>query len=97
MRKGCTLILKKSWPKHTCTNSLREKRMSILASCIINLSELHIVFSSSVLIRLSKDAFEEHLCQTVNNIEPHVSFEKEVAIPTHQAYQKHYSILYTYF
>ena len=29
--------------------------------------EIHIVFSSSVLIRVNKDAYEGHLCQTVNN------------------------------
>ena len=33
----------------------------------IFLSKFHVVFSSSTLIRLGKDAFEEHLCQTVNN------------------------------
>ena len=32
-----------------------------------NLSKFHVVFSSSSLIRLDKDAFEGHLCQTVNN------------------------------
>ena len=32
-----------------------------------NLSKFHIVFSSSTLIHLNKDAFEVHLCQTVNN------------------------------
>ena len=32
-----------------------------------NLSKFHVVLSSSTLIRLDKDAFEEHLCQTVNN------------------------------
>ena len=34
-----------------------------------NLSKFHVVFSSSTLklIRLDKDAFEGHLCQTVNN------------------------------
>ena len=32
-----------------------------------NLSKFHIVFFSSVLIRHNKDAFEGHLCQTVNN------------------------------
>ena len=32
-----------------------------------NLSKFHAVFSSSTLIRLDKDAFEGHLCQTVNN------------------------------
>ena len=31
-----------------------------------NLSKYHIVFSSSTLIHLNKDAFEVHLCQTVN-------------------------------
>ena len=41
--------------------------MSILASCMTNLSKFHVVFSSSTLIRLNKDAFEGHLCQTVNN------------------------------
>ena len=35
-----------------------------------NLSKFHVVFTSSTLklIRLNKDAFEGHLCQTVNNI-----------------------------
>ena len=32
-----------------------------------NLSKFHAVFSSSTLIHLDKDAFERHLCQTVNN------------------------------
>ena len=32
-----------------------------------NLSKFHVVFSYSTLIRLDKDAFEGHLCQTVNN------------------------------
>ena len=32
-----------------------------------NLSKFHVVFSSSTLIRLDKDVFEGHLCQTVNN------------------------------
>ena len=32
-----------------------------------NLSKFHAVFSSSTLIRLDKDAFEGHLCHTVNN------------------------------
>ena len=32
-----------------------------------NLSKFHVVFSSSTLIRLDKNAFEGHLCQTVNN------------------------------
>ena len=32
-----------------------------------NLSKFNVVFSSSTLIRLDKDAFEGHLCQTVNN------------------------------
>ena len=31
------------------------------------ISKFHAVFSSSTLIRLDKDAFEGHLCQTVNN------------------------------
>ena len=31
------------------------------------LSKFHVVFSSSTLIRLNKDASEGHLCQTVNN------------------------------
>ena len=59
-------------------------RLSILASCMTNLSKFPIVFSSVVvvvrlwkevilfssitLIRLNKDAFEGHLCQTVNNL-----------------------------
>ena len=51
----------------SCTNSFSGKRLSILASCMANLSEFHIVFSSRALIRLNKDAFEGHLCQTVNN------------------------------
>ena len=38
-----------------------------LASCMANLSKFHVVFSSSTLICLNKDAFEGHLCQTVNN------------------------------
>ena len=32
-----------------------------------NLSKFHAVFSSSILIRLDNDAFEGHLCHTVNN------------------------------
>ena len=32
-----------------------------------NLSKFNVVFSSSTLIRLDKDAFKGHLCQTVNN------------------------------
>ena len=32
-----------------------------------NLSKFHVVFSSITLIRLDKDAFEGHLCQTVYN------------------------------
>ena len=40
---------------------------AILASCMANLSKFHVVFSSSTLIRLDKDVFEGHLCQTVNN------------------------------
>ena len=32
-----------------------------------NLSKFHAVFTSSTLIRLDKDAFEGHLCQTINN------------------------------
>ena len=50
-----------------CTNSFREKRLSILASWMANLFKFHAVYSSSTLIRLDKDAFEGHLCQTVNN------------------------------
>ena len=38
-----------------------------MASCMANLSKFHVVFSSSTLIRLDKDAFEGYLCQTVNN------------------------------
>ena len=41
--------------------------MSILASCMTNLSKFHIVFSSRTIIRLNKEAFKGHLCQTVNN------------------------------
>ena len=48
-----------------CTNRFRKKRLSILASCMANLSKFHVVFSSSTLIRFDKDAFEGHLCQTV--------------------------------
>ena len=47
--------------------SFREKRLFILASCMANLSKFHVVFSSNTLVRLDKDAFEGHLCQTVNN------------------------------
>ena len=48
-----------------------------------NLSKFHIVFSSSILIRLNKDTFKGHLYQAVNNfcetelVEPHGSFDKE--------------------
>ena len=38
-----------------------------LASCMANLSKFYAVFSSSTLIRVDMDAFEGHLCQTVNN------------------------------
>ena len=38
----------------------------MLASCTANLSKFHVFFLST-LIRLDKDAFEGHLCQTVNN------------------------------
>ena len=31
-----------------------------------NMAGFHIVFSSSALIRLNKNAFEGHVCQTVN-------------------------------
>ena len=37
-----------------------------MASCMTNLSKFHIVFSSSGLIRLNKDAVEGRLWQTVN-------------------------------
>ena len=72
MRKGCTIILKNiskfsETKPAPCTNSFMKKRLSIMASCMTNLSEFHIVFSSSVLIRLNNNAFEWHLCQTVNN------------------------------
>ena len=46
---------------------LGKKRQSILASCMANLSKFHVVFSSSTFMRLNKDAFEGHLCYTVNN------------------------------
>ena len=49
------------------TNRFREKRLSILANSMTNLSEFNYVFSFRVRIRLNKDAFEGHLCQTVNN------------------------------
>ena len=71
-----------------------------------NLSEFRIVFSSSALIRLNKDTFEEQLRVDNNNwvdnkstcakpliicktelVEPPVSFEKEAASLTHEAYQ----------
>ena len=38
-------------------------KLSILASCMANLSIFHVVFSSNTLIRLNKDAFEGHLCK----------------------------------
>ena len=38
-----------------------------LVVCMANLSKFHVVFSSSTIIRLDKDAFEGHLCQTFNN------------------------------
>ena len=47
---------------------LGNKQLSILASCMANLSKFHVVFSSSTFIRFNKDAFEGHLCQTVNNL-----------------------------
>ena len=63
-----------------CTNSFKEKRLSILilVSCMTNLSKFHIVFSSSAIICFNKDAFEGHLYQTINNfvkqiVEPSVS------------------------
>ena len=56
MRSGCTLIVKKIL---SITNDNY--------CCMANLSKFHIVFSSSTLIHLNKDAFEVHLCQTVNN------------------------------
>ena len=83
MRKGCTLISNKIWSKYSqwrsfseskpvpCTNSFKKKRLSILVNCMANLSKFHVVFSSSTLIRLDKDAFEGHLCQTVNNFVKH--------------------------
>ena len=40
------------------------KRLSILDSCMANLSKFHVVFSSSTFIRLN-------LCQTVNNFVKH--------------------------
>ena len=46
------------------TNCFRAKQLSILPSGMTNLFEFHIVFSSSALICLNKDAFEGHLCQT---------------------------------
>ena len=79
MRKGCMLIFNKIWSRYSqwrrfseskpvpCTNSFREKRLSMLASYTANLSKFHVVFSSSTLIRLDNDAFEWHLCQAVNN------------------------------
>ena len=76
MRKGCTLIVKKMWSKYNHWRSFSKSKtvpcitsffykFSILASCMANLSKFHVVFSSSTLIRLNKDAFEEHLCQTL--------------------------------
>ena len=74
MRKGCTLFdlntandraSAKASPFHGLI--VLGKTLSILASCMANLSKFHVVFSSSTLIRLDKDAFEGHLCQTVNN------------------------------
>ena len=39
-----------------------------------NLPNFHVVFSSTTLIRLNKDTFEGHLCQTVNNfVEQNIS------------------------
>ena len=46
---------------------LGKKQLSILTSCMTNLSKFHVVFSSRTLIHLNKDAFEGHLCRTVNN------------------------------
>ena len=79
MRKGCTLIFNKidintandgasakASPFHALI-VLGKKRLSILASCMANLSKFHVVFSSSTLIRLDKDTFKGHLCQNINN------------------------------
>ena len=50
-----------------CTNSFRKKQLSILTSCMANVSKVHVVFSLSTLICLNKDTFEGHLYHTVNN------------------------------
>ena len=78
MQKGCTLIKKlldlitaiKSKPV-SCTNGFRKNILPILASCMTNLSEFHIVFSSNALLCLNKYAFEGHFWQVVNNFVKH--------------------------
>ena len=65
MRTGCMLNLKKTCDLNTVNDILEND--SILAICMTNLSKFHIVFSSSALICLNKDALEGHLCQTVNH------------------------------
>ena len=49
-----------------------------IANCVKKENQvIDVVFSSSTLIRLDKDTFEGHLCQTVNTtqVESPVSFE----------------------
>ena len=78
MRKGCMLIAKNFFYLNTGNDGasakalhalivLGKKQLTILTSCMTNLSKFHVVFSSSTLIHLNKDAFEGHLCRTVNN------------------------------
>ena len=66
-------------------------------SCMTNLSEYLIVFSASALRSLNKDAFEGHLCQTVDNIVEQnqssilLPLRKRRPSQLNRAYQKHYS------
>ena len=96
--KGCTLILRKfdlnpandgasakASPFHVLI-VLGKKRLSIQASCMAICLNYILWFFSSDRIRLKKDAFEGHLCQTINTFVKHnkpsplaVSFEKEAA------------------
>ena len=50
-----------------CTDIFRGKRLSIMFSYAINLSECLILFSSSALICLNNEVFEWHFCQTTDN------------------------------
>ena len=44
-----------------------DRSVSIFRRTLLGLCKFHVVFYSSTLIRLDKDAFKGDLCQTVNN------------------------------